>query len=159
MYQPGPPCENSQLGVNRHRRGLRDRGEGALERARAVDNARQAVREDGKRDANPRQKKYWGNGKLNPVRDIGNAGSLDHKWAEEVSANGLTTCTSAAGTARAHDLLTGGARAPARDGPVSSKCGLGGTSSGRPAPTLRRPVLGWPARAGQPWYRSTASLP
>ena len=33
-------------------------------------------------------------------------------------------------------------------GGVSSKRGLGGTSSGRPAPTPRRPVHRYPARAG-----------
>ena len=39
----------------------------------------------------------------------------------------LTPCASAAGTARARNVLTGVARAPARDGPVSSKRGLGRT--------------------------------
>ena len=55
----------------------------------------------------------------------------------------LTTCTSAAGTARAHNLLTGVARAPARDGPVSSKCGLGGTSkrAARTCPRAAHPRM------------------
>jgi hypothetical protein len=43
-------------------------------------------------------------------------------------------------------------------GGVSSKRVLGGTSSGRPAPASRRPLLRSWARAGQPWHRRSASL-
>ena len=66
------------------------------------------------------------------------------------AAHCLTTCTSAAGTARVLNVLTGVARAPARDGPVSSKCGLGGTPERAARICPGRPAGGCWARAGQP---------
>ena len=67
----------------------------------------------------------------------------------------LTTCTSAAGTARVPNVLTGVARAPARDGPGSSKCGLGGTPERAARIYPGRPARSCWARAGQPPSRSS----
>ena len=67
----------------------------------------------------------------------------------------LTTCTSAAGTARVLNVLTGVARAPARDGPVSSKCVLGGTPERAARIYPGRPAGSCWVRAGQPPSRSS----
>src|ERR1041385_5921348 len=107
-----------------------------------------------------------------PRRDVGGGRREAHRWRSQVwrgrvtsafplcrergLANDLRFCC-AATYPNLTDSMIGGELGGW--GGVSSKRVLGGTSSGRPAPASRRPILGWPARAGQPWNWSSASLP